>query len=570
MDMLYFGDTVPYAYPPSYKQGSYCDFNSACAYQNVTNSGACRFSSVPPSYGPYSLPPGGCNGFFSRKPTRIKGHGGVNQLGGVFVNGRPLPDVVRQRIVELAHQGVRPCDISRQLRVSHGCVSKILGRYYETGSIKPGVIGGSKPKVATPKVVDAITRYKHENPTMFAWEIRDRLLAEQVCTSENVPSVSSINRIVRNRMADQAKLGSPSPSNDASSPPLSHTSSPNADSLQRTGTYSISGILGIPNQNAQSMADPSSVKRKREDQPVTNGHEPEVKSEPLGNNNNVTNVDMWYAARPPKLSRTENGAPQEHQTVILPNGAQIYTPGGHPPTYNAQFLTASTSTNDIKTVEYTMPTTAMAGTVTNSESQNPTGNYTPSIGQPITTPITVNTQSVRPVIVTVTADGRITGEHIPAGDFAEASNRNNTTPSNNNTTTTNNNISTNITATNNNNNTKTPSPKPGTPSQAGGSNLTELKPVQPTLTQPYHAPLPSFTGQFTTGGDYYNTAVPYTQYNAVGTHYTTDPAWTMRYGPGGILNTPAYYYPPGVAGGRTESNTTVATAAAAAASPSKT
>lgn len=123
-----------------------------------------------------------------------KGHGGINQLGGVFVNGRPLPDLVRQRIVELAKQGVRPCDISRQLRVSHGCVSKILGRYYETGSIKPGVIGGSKPKVATPTVVDAIADFKRQNPTMFAWEIKERLIAEGICNAEKVPSVSSINR----------------------------------------------------------------------------------------------------------------------------------------------------------------------------------------------------------------------------------------------------------------------------------------------------------------------------------------------------------------------------------------
>lgn len=65
-------------------------------------------------------------------------HTGINQLGGVFVNGRPLPVSIRNRIVELSRQGVRPCDISRQLRVSHGCVSKILGRFHETGSIRPG------------------------------------------------------------------------------------------------------------------------------------------------------------------------------------------------------------------------------------------------------------------------------------------------------------------------------------------------------------------------------------------------------------------------------------------------
>ncbi|XP_032868797.1 paired box protein Pax-2 isoform X11 [Amblyraja radiata] len=228
------------------------------------------------------------------------GHGGVNQLGGVFVNGRPLPDVVRQRIVELAHQGVRPCDISRQLRVSHGCVSKILGRlvspirYYETGSIKPGVIGGSKPKVATPKVVDKIAEYKRQNPTMFAWEIRDRLLAEGICDNDSVPSVSSINRIIRTKVQQPfhpspdgpgSAVTAPGHTIDASShwagdlwgtslPPIPcssglysrlsldipSTNSPPVSSASNdpVGSYSINGILGIPRSNGEA-------KRKRDE-----------------------------------------------------------------------------------------------------------------------------------------------------------------------------------------------------------------------------------------------------------------------------------------------------------------
>uniref|UniRef100_A0A8C3IJ61 Paired box 1 n=1 Tax=Chrysemys picta bellii TaxID=8478 RepID=A0A8C3IJ61_CHRPI len=135
-------------------------------------------------------------------PSLEQTYGEVNQLGGVFVNGRPLPNAIRLRIVELAQLGIRPCDISRQLRVSHGCVSKILARYNETGSILPGAIGGSKPRVTTPNVVKHIRDYKQGDPGIFAWEIRDRLLADGVCDKYNVPSVSSISRILRNKIGN--------------------------------------------------------------------------------------------------------------------------------------------------------------------------------------------------------------------------------------------------------------------------------------------------------------------------------------------------------------------------------
>jgi len=121
----------------------------------------------------------------------------VNQLGGVFINGRPLPNHIRLKIIEMAAAGVRPCVISRQLRVSHGCVSKILNRYQETGSIRPGVIGGSKPRVATPEVEAKIEDYKKENPGIFSWEIRDRLIKDGLCDRSTAPSVSSISRILR-------------------------------------------------------------------------------------------------------------------------------------------------------------------------------------------------------------------------------------------------------------------------------------------------------------------------------------------------------------------------------------
>ncbi|GMS84942.1 hypothetical protein PENTCL1PPCAC_7117, partial [Pristionchus entomophagus] len=168
-------------------------FTPLSLLNSSSSSSSTQSSSVPSS--PLTPLPSGTSF------THILGQGRVNQLGGVFINGRPLPHNVRVKIIEMASAGVKPCQISRQLRVSHGAVSKILNRFAETGSVCPGQMGGTRSRLPVEAVDSQLSLIVDANPTATPCELRSLLIKTEACNRANAPSVSAINRYLRSRTA---------------------------------------------------------------------------------------------------------------------------------------------------------------------------------------------------------------------------------------------------------------------------------------------------------------------------------------------------------------------------------
>jgi transposase len=87
---------------------------------------------------------------------------------------RPLSIDLRERIVEAVKSGESRNSTAKRFAVSVSCVIKLVQRWQETGSIRPGQMGGWKEHAlsAHEVVVRALLR---ERPDMTLEELRDAL-----------------------------------------------------------------------------------------------------------------------------------------------------------------------------------------------------------------------------------------------------------------------------------------------------------------------------------------------------------------------------------------------------------
>ncbi|XP_073695304.1 LOW QUALITY PROTEIN: paired box protein Pax-4 [Garra rufa] len=235
----------------------------------------------------------------------VPGEGSVNQLGGVFLNGRPLPVYKRRLMIELANEGVRPCQISRILKVSNGCVSKILGRFQRTGFIGPKATGGSRPRLLTPDVISIIAQHKRENPALFAWEIRQKLSTDRVCREDKVPSVSSINRILKKIHLDVDMMGSAYPNEQVYEQRSLHTTA--QTNQQQTNT----NLRGTSHRSRTAFSPDQSERLEKE---FIRGLYPDLLTrEKLSEETNLPQetIKVWFSNRRARMRREQKEEPSD-------------------------------------------------------------------------------------------------------------------------------------------------------------------------------------------------------------------------------------------------------------------
>ena len=106
-----------------------------------------------------------------------------------------------KRVFDLYINEVGISEISRNTRVTNGsAVHKVVQHFALHGTTQPFSCGSSEPILKTDDILEVIEIWKLRKPSLYASEIRERLLREGICTPVNVPSIRQMQTVTNKKL----------------------------------------------------------------------------------------------------------------------------------------------------------------------------------------------------------------------------------------------------------------------------------------------------------------------------------------------------------------------------------
>lgn len=121
----------------------------------------------------------------------------VNRHQGIYDNGKVLPQVYRERVLDLHHQGFSQRQISQNMRVSVRYVNKVVQFYENNNSSLAAPRTTPVRNKMSAYVVEYLESEKLCKPSMYTSELQQRLFLDGVSPPGQLPSTSAIKKCIR-------------------------------------------------------------------------------------------------------------------------------------------------------------------------------------------------------------------------------------------------------------------------------------------------------------------------------------------------------------------------------------
>ena len=121
-----------------------------------------------------------------------------NQHGQVYDEGKSYPQVIRENVLDLYNAGLSYRKISTDACVSVGFVNKVTREYNENNfSMPKKALCGRKKSPVFEDVVSYVEIEKLSKPSIYSYELQNRLLLDGVCMPNEIPAKAIINKYLR-------------------------------------------------------------------------------------------------------------------------------------------------------------------------------------------------------------------------------------------------------------------------------------------------------------------------------------------------------------------------------------